>query len=96
MTRYKISILRNYIQNRYYSPFFRDSIKIKSINVTGSACDQLRALRDKFPEKMLRVAVEAGGCHGFQYKFMLDEKCAADSSYVKSSLPLPESESDDM
>lgn len=57
---------------RHYSPIFHSSTKEKSLNVTDSALNRLRVLKQKFPEKMLRIAVEAGGCHGFQYKFSLD------------------------
>lgn len=61
------------ICKRNYSPHFRDPKDFNRIlNVTDAACDQLRTLRQKFPEKKLRLAVEAGGCHGFQYKFSLD------------------------
>lgn len=57
---------------RHYSPIFHSSSKEKSLNVTDSAFNRLRVLKQKFPEKILRIAVEAGGCHGFQYKFSLD------------------------
>lgn len=57
---------------RFYSaPVFKSSTD-RSLNLTESAVAQLQVLRQKFPEKRLRVAVEAGGCHGFQYKFQLD------------------------
>ena len=55
---------------RQYSPIFRQSEKI--LNVTEPACDQLNILKQKFPEKKLRIAIEAGGCQGFQYKFSLE------------------------
>jgi hypothetical protein len=60
---------------RFYSPpIFKDQTNSKSLNVTDSASSQLNLLKQKFPEKRLRVAVEAGGCHGFQYKFSLETK----------------------
>ena len=59
----------------FYSPSqFKDQTNTKSLNVTDSASNQLNLLKQKFPEKKLRVAVEAGGCHGFQYKFSLETK----------------------
>lgn len=58
---------------RFYSPpFLKNSTREKSLNITDSALNQLKVLKQKFPEKSLRVAVEAGGCHGFQCKFSLD------------------------
>lgn len=61
------------ITKRNYSPQFRDPRNFsRFLNVTDAACSQLKALRQKFPGKVLRVAVEAGGCHGFQYKFSLE------------------------
>ncbi len=73
MKRSLISSLSHYIIKRNYSPHFRDPTNFNRIlNVTDAACDQLRLLKGKFPEKKFRLAVEAGGCHGFQYKFSLD------------------------
>lgn len=58
---------------RFYSPpIFKDQTNKKSLNVTDSASKQLTLLKQKFPEKRMRVAVEAGGCHGFQYKFSFE------------------------
>ena len=58
----------------YSPPQFKDQKNIKSLNVTDSASNQLTLLKQKFPKKTLRIAVETGGCHGFQYKFSLETK----------------------
>ena len=71
---------------RHYSPppFFRetDPPNQKLLHVTDEACSQLDLLRQKFPEMILRVAVEAGGCHGFQYKFSLQKDQVLDEDDV--------------
>ncbi|KIO33341.1 hypothetical protein M407DRAFT_65655 [Tulasnella calospora MUT 4182] len=48
-------------------------LKDPSIRITERAAEQLRniAMRDKDPDVALRVAVESGGCHGYQYKIEL-------------------------
>ncbi|KAG8950304.1 [4Fe-4S] proteins maturation [Tulasnella sp. 424] len=50
-----------------------DLLKDPSIRITERAAEQLRniAMRDKDPDVALRVAVESGGCHGYQYKIEL-------------------------
>lgn len=67
------------VKPRFYSPLFKDLQGEKSLNVTDSALNQLKVLKQKFPEKRLRLAVEAGGCHGFQYKFSLETDESNDS-----------------
>lgn len=67
------SLLLRFSEKRNYSALFRDpNDSNKILTLTDAACEQLRILLQKFPEKNLRVAVEAGGCHGFQYKFSLE------------------------
>ncbi|ATU73535.1 iron-sulfur cluster assembly accessory protein [Komagataeibacter rhaeticus] len=55
--------------------------------VSESAARRLREILDEQPpapdgEPALRVAVEAGGCNGFQYKFALDHSVAADDIVI--------------
>lgn len=66
INNYKNSLL----QIRRYSPVFKCAEKI--LNLTDPAFDQLKVLKQKFPEKKLRIAIEAGGCQGFQYKYSFD------------------------
>ena len=66
--RFKFINHRN-ISIRPYSPFIKSPTS--ALELTKSASERLKALRQKFPNKALRIAVEAGGCHGFQYKFSL-------------------------
>ncbi|KAI0937795.1 hypothetical protein AcW1_003862 [Taiwanofungus camphoratus] len=43
------------------------------IEITKRAAEQLRSIaaREKNPDAALRIAVESGGCHGYQYKMEL-------------------------
>ena len=41
---------------------------------------QLQA--DEVKEKMLRLSIEAGGCSGFQYNFVLEEKPNNDDRFA--------------
>ncbi|KAF8070375.1 hypothetical protein FPV67DRAFT_1016255 [Lyophyllum atratum] len=44
-----------------------------SLVITDRAAEQLRSIatRENNPEAALRIAVESGGCHGYQYKMEL-------------------------
>ncbi|EPS96628.1 hypothetical protein FOMPIDRAFT_52807 [Fomitopsis schrenkii] len=46
------------------------------LEITDRAAEQLRSItsREHNPNAALRVAVESGGCHGYQYKLELAEK----------------------
>ncbi|KAL0956228.1 hypothetical protein HGRIS_002384 [Hohenbuehelia grisea] len=43
------------------------------LGITDRAAEQLRAIstRERDPEAALRITVESGGCHGYQYKMAL-------------------------
>ena len=56
------------------------------INVTlsASAAKQINAIMAKqLDAKYLRVAVEGGGCSGFQYKFEFDDAPNKDDTIIK-------------
>lgn len=44
-----------------------------SVSITDRAAEQLRSIaaRENNPDAALRIAVESGGCHGYQYKMEL-------------------------
>ncbi|KAF7321394.1 Fe-S-biosyn domain-containing protein [Mycena kentingensis (nom. inval.)] len=50
------------------------------IVITDRAAEQLRSLsaKEADPNAGLRIAVESGGCHGYQYKMQLARKREAD------------------
>ncbi|OQO10781.1 hypothetical protein B0A48_04081 [Cryoendolithus antarcticus] len=52
------------------------------INITPRASHRLKAIseRDQNPDLALRVSVESGGCHGFQYLMSLTSASEADAS----------------
>ncbi|MGY6769188.1 HesB/IscA family protein [Komagataeibacter xylinus] len=55
--------------------------------VSDSAAQRLREILDEQPptptgEPALRVAVEAGGCNGFQYKFALEPETRPDDIVI--------------
>lgn len=45
------------------------------MNLTQSAMDRLQGLREKEnnPRLALRVTVESGGCHGYQYQMKIED-----------------------
>ncbi len=61
---------------------------LRAFEATDSAVERLQELRQKFPKQTLRIAVEPGGCHGFQYKFILDQAVAPEDMYHKASFLL--------
>lgn len=50
------------------------------IELTDRAAEQLRniAAKENNPQAALRIAVESGGCHGYQYKMELAKARGAD------------------
>ncbi|KAF9598730.1 hypothetical protein IFM89_031398 [Coptis chinensis] len=46
--------------------------------MTDNCIRRLKELHDKETGKMLRLSVETGGCSGFQYAFLLDDKSNSD------------------
>ncbi|KDQ11214.1 hypothetical protein BOTBODRAFT_177466 [Botryobasidium botryosum FD-172 SS1] len=57
------------------------------IQITNSAAEQLRAIstRENDPNIALRIAVESGGCHGYQYKIDLDSISDSQADYLFSA-----------
>lgn len=47
-----------------------------------NALQRMKELQaDEAKGKMLRLSIEAGGCSGFQYNFLLDDKTDADDRF---------------
>lgn len=52
-----------------------------------SLCQRLKELHAKGEfDKMLRLSVETGGCSGFQYAFLLDNKKNSDDRFAFNHL----------
>lgn len=61
-----------------HNPQKNEAGNVMQLEITKQAADQLHhiAERDKKPDTNLRVTVESGGCHGFQYLLDLTEDIA--------------------
>jgi iron-sulfur cluster assembly 2 len=58
------------------NPYKNDEGELLSIKLTSRAADKLNSIKtgDSNPDLTLRIEVESGGCHGFQYIFSLKNK----------------------
>ena len=63
-----------------YTPFYHVSQQLHHTDPRTLVVQQLRTIarRDHNDAAALRVAVESGGCHGYQYKMELAKKCEPD------------------
>jgi len=59
--------------------------------ITDRAAEQLRAIatRENNPEAALRIAVESGGCHGYQYKMELATSRSPDDYHFSHPILQP-------
>jgi iron-sulfur cluster insertion protein len=57
---------------------------MNEIALTKSALARIKEIKNKIENnnKFLRIAVDSGGCSGFQYIFSLDEKCNDDDLLI--------------
>ncbi|MCR3755048.1 MAG: iron-sulfur cluster insertion protein ErpA [Candidatus Westeberhardia cardiocondylae] len=60
------------------------------IKLTNAATKKIKTLLSikKNKNKKLRIYIVGGGCNGFQYKFMLDEKINKDDIIIKKNINL--------
>ena len=60
---------------KVFQPAFTKSGQLLRVNMTETAAKKLAEVReeDKRPDMVLRIHVESGGCHGFQYVFQLPD-----------------------
>ncbi|PRT52683.1 Iron-sulfur cluster insertion protein ErpA [Wickerhamiella sorbophila] len=63
-------------------PFKNDAGKLLRVSLTETAVAKLNKIKhdDNRPDLHLRIKVESGGCHGFQYIFDLKDKDTITSS----------------
>ena len=55
-----------------------------TITLTDRAANRIREILAREPGKSaLRIAVNGGGCSGFQYDFLLEEQAAADDLVIE-------------
>ncbi|KAK3010718.1 hypothetical protein RJ639_012120 [Escallonia herrerae] len=55
------------------------SPSVDAVHLTDNCVRRMKELQaDEAQGKMLRLSIEAGGCSGFQYNFLLDDKTNAD------------------
>ena len=66
------SVIR--LPHRLFSDVKEGHLPKSKLVIAQSAVDKLTALRVRHPTKLLRVAVEGGGCHGFKYTYGLEER----------------------
>ncbi|KAJ6558475.1 hypothetical protein DFH09DRAFT_1162923 [Mycena vulgaris] len=61
------------------------------IVITDRAAEQLRSIsaREANPDAALRIAVESGGCHGYQYKMELAKSRALDDYHFSHPIVKP-------
>ncbi|CAK9188139.1 unnamed protein product [Ilex paraguariensis] len=56
-----------------------ESTSFDEVQLTDNCVRRMKELQvDEAKGKMLRLSIEAGGCSGFQYTFLLDDKINAD------------------
>lgn len=68
--RFVLPALRNY-SDVVVKPL--ENVKAE-LKITDRCVERLKNITADSPDDFLRVAVEGGGCSGFQYKFELDNK----------------------
>lgn len=68
------------------NPFKDEQGAVLRVKISEAASQQLNKIKenDKNPDQVLRVAVESGGCHGFQY--LLSLKSSADVDLENDSI----------
>jgi iron-sulfur cluster assembly accessory protein len=60
------------------------TIMTSTITLTDRAANRIREILAREPGKSaLRIAVNGGGCSGFQYDFQLEEQAAADDLVIE-------------
>ncbi|GER43426.1 iron-sulfur cluster insertion protein ErpA [Striga asiatica] len=60
------------------------SLPSDAVHMTEGCVRRMKELQaDEGGKKLLRLSIEAGGCSGFQYNFLLDEKTNSDDREIR-------------